>query len=136
MPAKVLYAHAGVVAFGVNHTAVPPLLLRWLEKSVDHSGVLASGAADEHGQRPRIVCGDSLLLSGGILGALRKKRTALHEAIKNTTGVRRVAVVGVHSMMLASAPAAASNLPLSFLPCRNLHSRFKDTYAVVYRPYA
>ena len=119
MPTRVLYAHAGLVAFGVNHAAVPPLFLGRLEKTVDHSGVHAHGAADEHGQRPRIVGSDSFLSSGGILNALRKKRTTLHEAIDNN---RKGEVWQWWEFMLASAPAAASNLPLSFLPCRNLYS--------------
>ncbi len=67
-----LYAHSGVAAFGVNHTAVQPVLLHRLEEPVDRIVVHASGAADENGQRPRVVCGDSLRLSGGILGALSK----------------------------------------------------------------
>ena len=72
LPPKVLNAHAGVACLDVQHTPVYTLLLRRLEATVDLGGVfvIESGAADAHGQRARVVCGDSLSLSGGIDSAL------------------------------------------------------------------
>ncbi len=70
-----LYAHAGIAALGVKHTAVQPLLMRRLEKPVDESSINAGGANDEQGSSSRVVRGDGSRFSGGMLSGLRKNKT-------------------------------------------------------------
>jgi hypothetical protein len=82
IPSIVLYARAGIAALGVQHTAVQPLLLHRLEKPVDGSSPIANGAADEHGRSSRVVRGDGSRLSGGMLSALRRNKTASHKTRK------------------------------------------------------
>ena len=82
VPSIVLYALAGIAALDVPHTAVRPLLLRRLEKPVDGSSINAGGAADEHGRNSRVVRGDGSRLSGGMLSALRRNKTASHKTRK------------------------------------------------------
>ena len=78
LPSKVLYANV-IAALGVQHTAVQPLLLRRLVKPVDERSINAGGAADEHGRSSRVFGGDGSRLSGGMLSALRKNKTASHK---------------------------------------------------------
>ncbi len=54
-PPEVLYARAGIAAFGIKHAAVQTLLLCRIENSVDGDSICASGAADDHGDRLRVV---------------------------------------------------------------------------------
>ena len=74
LPSKVLHAHAAVAALGVQHTTVQPLLLRRVEKPVDHCSMNACGSADEHGHSSRVVGGNGCCRSGGMLSALRKNK--------------------------------------------------------------
>jgi hypothetical protein len=85
VPCVVLYAHAGIAAIGVQHTAVQPLLLRRLEKPVDGSSMNAGGTADEHGRSSRVVRGDGSSLSGGELSKLRRNKAASHKTRKKGT---------------------------------------------------
>ena len=124
-----LYAHAGIAALGVQRTAVQPLLLRRLEKPVDGSSMNAGGAADEHGRSSRVVRGDGSRLSGGMLSALRRNKTASHKTRKKGRwqggdggGGGRLQLG--RGRMLAGVQAAASDLPLRFRSRHKLHTGY------------
>ena len=149
-----LYAHAGIAALGVQHTAVQPLLLRRLVKPVDGSSIIAGGAADENGRSSRVFGGDGSRLSGGMLSGLRKNKTktASHKTRKegemagtgrekegegggSRSGGRRLQLW--RGRMLAGAQAAASDLPLRFRTRHKLHtSCVKMTYSIPHPPHA
>jgi hypothetical protein len=117
----VLYAQSVIAALAVQHTAVQPLLLRRLEKTVDFSSIIASGAADEHERSSRVVQGDGSRLSGGMLSTLRKNKTktASHETKKKGRwqgGGGRLQLWRVRML------AGASDLPLRFLAHHKLHT--------------
>ena len=125
-----LYAHAGIAALGVQHTAVQPLLQRRLVKPVDGSSIIAGGAADENGRSSRVFGGDGSRLSGGMLSDLRKNKTktASHKTRKKGTWQRGGVGWWVERLqlwserMLAGAQAAASDLPLRFRTRHKLHT--------------
>ena len=129
-PSIVLYAHAGIAALGVQHTAVQPLLLRRLVKPVDERSSFTGGAADEHGRSSRVFGGDGSRLSGGMLSGLRKNKTktASHKTRKKGTWQRGGVGWWVERLqlwrvrMLAGAQAAASDLPLRFRTRHKLHT--------------
>ncbi len=137
-----LYAPAGIAALDVQHTAVQPLLLRRLEKPVDGSSIIAGGAADEHGRSARVVRGNSSRLSGGMLFALRKNKTASHKTRKKGRWQGGMGRGGGRlqlgrERMLAGARAAASDLPLRFRSRHKLHTGYViPCFSIVQHPHA